>query len=227
MKTKILKLLASITLAAGSVTAAPELTPTAPDAELPKVLIIGDSISIGYTPYVVEMLKGTAAVERIRGNAQHTGTGLKSIDRWLGDTEWDVIHFNWGLWDLCYRHPDSKVQGRRDKVNGTVTTSLEQYEKNLDQLVVRLKQTNAVLIWANTSFVPEKEAGRIQGDDEEYNVVAVRVMNKHDVRMNDLNSLTAEFPAEMFKQPGDVHYTKDGYQRLAQQVTSEIRAVLN
>ena len=64
----------------------------------------------------------------------------------MGKTRWDVIHFNWGLWDLCYRHPKSKVQGRRDKARGTLTTPLEQYEKNLDQLVVRLKKTKAKLM---------------------------------------------------------------------------------
>ena len=74
----------------------------------PKALLIGDSISIGYTPHVVAALKGKVEVRHHRGNAQHTGTGLKMLDRWIGETEWDVIHFNWGLWDLCYRHPYSQ-----------------------------------------------------------------------------------------------------------------------
>ena len=107
---------------------------TAQNADLPKVLIIGDSISIGYTPHVTQMLKGKAVVKHHRGNAGHTGMGLKNLDKWIGDTRWDIIHFNWGLWDLCYRNPKSKVQGNRDKVNGKITHTLEQYEKNLDQL---------------------------------------------------------------------------------------------
>ena len=85
---------------------------------LPKVLIIGDSISGGYTPRVVNLLKDKALVKHNPGNAQHTGTGIEKLDAWIGETDWDVIHFNWGLWDLCYRHPESKVQGRRDKVQG-------------------------------------------------------------------------------------------------------------
>ena len=43
---------------------------------LPKVLIIGDSISLGYTPVVVKQLKGQVDVRHSRGNSQHTGTGL-------------------------------------------------------------------------------------------------------------------------------------------------------
>ena len=197
-----------------------------PKADLPKVLIIGDSISIGYTPFVVQALKGKAVVKHNKGNAQHTGTGLGKLDQWLGDTDWDVIHFNWGLWDLCYRHPDSKSQGKRDKVNGTVTSTLEQYEKNLDELVTRLEKTKAKLIWAHTSVVPENEDGRFVGDDEKYNEVAAKVMKKHGVVINDLHALSKSFPSEYFEKPGDVHYKADGYKKLAKQVTDAISAAL-
>lgn len=193
---------------------------TPQDADLPRVLIIGDSISMAYTAPVAEMLKEVAAVEHHEGNAQHTGTGLKKIDQWIGETQWDVIHFNWGLWDLCYRHPKSKVQGKRDKVNGTLTTPIDVYEKNLDQLVTRLKQTSAKLIWAHTTVVPEKEAGRFAGDGKKYNAAATRVMNKHKISINDLHTLTAGFPAELFVKPGDVHYTPAGSKKIARQVAN-------
>jgi lysophospholipase L1-like esterase len=196
------------------------------EGQLPKVLIIGDSISLGYTPLVTQMLKEKAIVKHHRGNAQHTGTGLRLLDQWIGNTEWDVIHFNWGLWDLCYRHPQSRVQGRRDKVNGTVTTTLEQYEKNLDQLVARLKKTEAKLIWAHTTFVPEKEAGRFVGDDKKYNDAATRIMEKHGVTINDLHSLTKSFSSEFFTAPGNVHYTKNGSKAIAEQVAGKIMETL-
>ncbi len=65
-----------------------------PTQKLPKVLIIGDSISIGYTNDVKKLLAGKADVQRIRGNGQHTTTGVAKIDAWLGEQKWDVIHFN-------------------------------------------------------------------------------------------------------------------------------------
>jgi len=200
---------------------------TKASGERPKVLIIGDSISLGYTPIVIELLKDEADVKHHKGNAQHTGTGLKMLDKWIGDTKWDVIHFNWGLWDLCYRHPKSKVQGRRDKVRGTLTTTLDQYEKNLDELVTRLKKTGAKLIWAHTTLVPEKEAGRKVGDDQKYNEAAARVMKKHGVTINDLHALTKTFPLELFTAPGNVHYTKAGSAKLAEQVAAEIRKAIS
>src|SRR4051794_17794648 len=65
----------------------------------PKVLILGDSISIGYTEQVRKNLADVAEVSRPRENCQHTAHGLARIDAWLGKERWDVIHFNWGIWD--------------------------------------------------------------------------------------------------------------------------------
>ena len=194
--------------------------------DLPKALLIGDSISIGYTPHVVAVLKGKVKVRHHKGNAQHTGTGLKMLDRWVGETKWDVIHFNWGMWDLCYRHPQSKVQGRRDKERGTLTTSLEQYEKNLDQLAARLKKTKAKLIWAHSTTVPEGEAGRKVGDEDKYNEAAARVMKKYGIEINDLNALTDSFPLEFFTAPGNAHFKTEGSKKLGQAVAEKITKAL-
>ena len=202
------------------------------DPRLPKVLILGDSISIAYTLPVRQALQGKANVFRpLQPNGQpencgDTTRGLASLEKWLGDTRWDVIHFNWGLWDLCYRHPGSKQSGNRDKVNGRVSTPPEDYERNLETLVVKLKRTGAKLIWASTTMVPEGEAGRFVGDDEKYNAIAARVMEKHGVPINDLHAASKRFPAELFVKPGDVHFTPQGSSRLAAQVAGRISAAL-
>ncbi len=107
--------------------------------ELPKVLIIGDSISIGYTSYVVENLKGVAEVRRHKGNAGPTIRGVAKIEEWLGQGKWDLIHFNWGLWDMYgwQSHKEDR--------------SPEAHGKRLESLVGRLKKTGAKLIWATTT----------------------------------------------------------------------------
>ena len=66
----------------------------------PRVLLIGDSITVTYSPTTIELLKDTADVEMIPQNGGPTTLGLEHIARWLGDTPWDIIHFNWGLHDL-------------------------------------------------------------------------------------------------------------------------------
>lgn len=196
------------------------------DPTLPNVLILGDSISIGYTPAVRKELQGKANVLRPTANCGETRMGLSGIDAWLGDGKWAVIHFNWGLWDLCYRNPEAKKQGNRDKVNGKQSVPIAEYEANLEKLVVRMKQTGAVLVWASTTVVPEGEAGRVVGDDAKYNAAAARVMQKHGVRIDDLHGLTKTFGPELFVGPGDVHYTSEGSAKLAAQAAESIVAAM-
>lgn len=202
------------------------VTHTATADDLPKALILGDSISIGYTKPVTEVLQGKVDVSRPRANCGSTVAGLANIDKWLGDASWDVIHFNWGLHDLCYRHPESKAKGRRDKVNGTQAVPVAEYEKNLETLVERLEKTGAKLVFATTTIVPEGEVGRVVGDDVKYNDAALRVMKKHGIPIDDLHALTKTFPPELFSGPGNVHFTQEGSQKLADQVAASIQDAL-
>jgi hypothetical protein len=113
-------------------------------AKKPKILIIGDSVSGGYTPYVANHFKDKAIVTHNAGNAGHTGMGLENIRKYSGDGDWDIIQFNWGLWDLCYRHPDSKLSGNRNKVRGKITFSVDEYQANLDSLVTIMKKISDI-----------------------------------------------------------------------------------
>src|SRR5262245_2767243 len=70
------------------------------DPKLPRVLLVGDSISIGYTLPVRTLLKGKANVHRVPENGGPTTNGLAKLSAWLGNGKWDVIHFNFGLHDL-------------------------------------------------------------------------------------------------------------------------------
>ena len=204
-----------------------------PDPALPNVLILGDSISIGYTRPVRSMLAGKANVFRPMNrtgkqpeNCGDTPMGKKGLDKWLGETDWDVIHFNWGLWDLCYRNPKAKTQGNRDKKHGTLSTRPADYEKNLETIVTRLKATGAKLIWASTTVVPEGELGRIVGDDIKYNAIAKRVMERHGIPTDDLYALTKSFDGEFSVGPNDVHFTPEGSEQIAKQVAAKIGEML-
>ncbi len=191
--------------------------------EKKNVLIIGDSISIGYTPFVIAELKDEANVVRIKGNSETSTNCVAKIDTWLGDTKWDVIHFNCGLWDLCYRHPNSTVQGNRDKINGTISTSVEEYAQNLEIIVKRLKETGAELIFATITYVPSEEEGRFVEDAQIYNAAALKVMKRHGVKINDLYKPSAKIHAEQGQGKNNVHYKKVGYQTLSEYVVKAIR----
>lgn len=138
----------------------------------PKVLIIGDSISIGYFPYVKKELSDVAVLTHNAGNAAYTGNGLHKIRQWLGKEKWDIIQFNWGLWDLAYRRPVPGNSLNRDKIKGKITHTTEEYAGNLDSLVKILKATHAKLIFVTTTYVPDQEPGRYTEDVEKYNKVA-------------------------------------------------------
>ena len=177
----------------------------------PAVLIIGDSISIGYTKQTVDLLKDVAAVSRISGNAENTRTGLKKIDEWLGDTKWKVIHFNWGLWDL---------------VEGGTAVPIKEYGENMEKLVERLKKTGAVLIFATTTPVPEVNGRKRKDSDvQAYNKVAVELMKKHGVEIDDLYSAALPNLAKWQKKD-DVHFQAVGSEGLAKEVAASIRKEL-
>lgn len=182
---------------------------------LPRVLIIGDSISMGYTLPVREKLKGVANVHRIAQNGGPTKSGRANIERWLGAGHWDVIHFNWGIHDLKFM-PDGKRQ-----------VESADYEANLRALVERMKQTGAKLIWATTTPIPKGPLipPREFGEVAEYNLIAEKVMKENGVKINDLNARITPKLGEMQK-PQDVHYHDSGSEYLAEQVAQEIREAL-
>ncbi len=202
------------------------MTPIVDVPDLPRVLLIGDSISIGYTLPARAALQGVANVHRISTNGGPTSKGLEHLESWVGKKKWDVIHFNWGLHDLCYRHPESKTQGKRDKLKGQVAHSVEEYAANLEELVRRLKRTKARLIFATTTPVPEGEAGRKVGDDLRYNQAALVVMKKHRVAVNDLHAVMAGKMDEFAVRPGNVHFKPEGSVLLGEHVAQAVRGAL-
>ena len=105
---------------------------------LPRVLIIGDSISIGYTPRVRKILNGRANVHRPKTNCKWSAFGDQKINEWIGNEKWDLIHFNFGLWDWYGWSQEIKANPRS-------------YSKSLDNIVQNLKKSGAKLVFAMTT----------------------------------------------------------------------------
>ena len=202
---------------AGAVKATPKANPMKPVEDvpgLPRVLIIGDSISIGYTLPVRALLKDKANLHRIPTNGSATKSGLENLKKWLGDSKWDVIHFNWGLHDLKFAGDQQNVP-------------IADYEKNLRELVTQLKATNAKLIWCNTTPVPDAKMNPVRKNSDvlEYNAIAKKIMDENGVAIDDLYAF-AEPQIEKIQLKANVHYTAEGYAELAKQVASSIEAAL-
>ena len=194
------------------------------DPKLPRVLLIGDSISIGYTLPTRDFLKGKANLHRIPTNGGPTTRGLANIDAWLGKSKWGVIHFNWGLHDLKYMGPNGENLFPKEK-GGKPQVPLADYEKNLEKLVVRLKKTGAKLIWRNTTPIPPGSKGRYVGDSVKYNEAAARVMKRHGIPTHDLFTMSKKRMKELML-PANVHYKKEGSVALAKDVARVITEAL-
>lgn len=180
---------------------------------LARVLLIGDSISIGYTLPVRKMLEGKANVHRIPVNAAHTRNGVAKLAEWLGSGEWDVIHFNFGLHDL------------RRMEDGQRQVPLEEYERNLETMAAALKKTGAKLIFATTTPVPEGKLNppRVPDDVPLYHEAALRVMKKHKIAIDDLYGFALARLKEI-QRPENVHFTDAGSEALAGQVVRSLQA---
>lgn len=191
------------------------LAPVKDLAGLPRVLIIGDSISMGYTVPVRRLLEGKANVHRIAQNGGPSKLGVERIDTWLSKGPWDVIHFNHGIHDAKIM-PDGKRQ-----------VEPAAYEANLRTIVAKLKDTGAKLIFALTTPIPPSplKGDRRFGDEKEYNAIATKVMQENGVTINDLHSYMLPRFEELHL-PEDLHYKPEGSEFLAKRVAEAIEASL-
>jgi acyl-CoA thioesterase-1 len=200
----------------------PSFIDVADDPKLPRVLLIGDSVSMGYTIPVRQMLQGKANVHRPAANCGPTERGLDQLDKWLGKGKWDVIHFNFGLHDLKYLDANGKYV---DPDKGKQVASPEVYERNLRELVARLKKTGAKLIFATTTPVPAGTLGRLEGDEVRYNQVAVKVMADNGIAIDDLHAVAVK-DQKTIQKPRNVHFTPEGYKMLAASAAASIERAL-
>ena len=189
----------------------------APQTKLPKVLIIGDSISMGYTGPVIKLLKGKAEVKRVGGNCKFSSFGVKNAASWIAKGKWDIIHFNFGLWDMY---------GWKQKVKATPET----YAANLDKIVTTLKTSGARLVFGTTTpNCKTKEKNSILISPErhaEFAKAALAVMKKHQVKVNDLCAVVAPEISKHQLAENNVHYNKEASMLLAKQVAKVIEEEL-
>ena len=172
------------------------------DPKLPRVLLIGDSVSRGYTQATRKVLAGKANVHRAPANCGPTASGLKNLEVWLGAGKWDVIHFNFGIHD-----------------RGTPAAD---YVKRLEEIVTRLEKTGAKLIWASTTPIPDNPAQKQTAQSiVEKNALAAEVMKKHGIPTDDLFAAMTPRLKE-FQPPLDVHFTGAGYDFLGAKVGESV-----
>lgn len=195
-----------------------------PLVEMPKVLLIGDSIRLSYAATVKQALNGQASVVSPQANAGDSSNLLRGLASILDSERPDVVHFNCGIHDT-----------KRFRDTGEFQVSSAEYEANLRSIVKRIReQTDAVVLFATTTPILDERAAVTRSDRdyellgasvEQYNRIARKVMRELQVPVNDLHSaLTGDSQqVESLIGADGVHLTAAGQRLTGLQVAQFVR----
>ena len=181
--------------------------PGADAHDLPRVLLVGDSITRGYGPEVERKLQGKAHVARLATSKSVGDPALPAeVSLLLGQYHFDVIHFNNGMHGWGYTEDD--------------------YARHFSELVETLKKgaKGARLIWATTTPVrepskPEQLAPRTERVRAR-NKIAAEVAARENIPVDDLFALVEDHP-EYYSRDG-VHFNPQGVSAEAAQVAQKV-----
>ena len=193
---------------------------------MPRVLLLGDSISMGYHSSVVDALNGEAVVIRPEENCEGSTKGAAQIAKWLAleGGNFDVVHFNFGLHDV--KRVGADGQGSDDP-DDPMQADIATYSRQLKHIVDAIRASGATPIFATTTPVP---AGKVRphrnaADVDRFNQIARQIMAEHNIAINDLNRFSAP-KLDALQQPVNVHFTPEGSRALGERVTAAIRDAL-
>lgn len=193
--------------------------PATADEKLPKVVLIGDSIRIGYAPLVAKKLQGQAEVVSSAQNGFDSANVLVKLDEWVIREKPALIHFNCGLHDLKF-----------DKKRMAHQVPITVYEQNLRKLVGRIRQeTSAILIFANTTPIHDQRHAqrkanfeRFEADVQKYNAAAAKIMKELAVPLHDLHEVVIRGDMRKMLAQDGTHYTPAANEILATAVAQTI-----
>jgi lysophospholipase L1-like esterase len=174
---------------------------------LPRVLLIGDSISRGYTVPTRHKLAGKVNLHRAPANCGPTTYGLEHFDAWLGDGKWDLIHFNFGIHDVNRRYTPEK------------------YAEALEQVVERLKKTGAKLVWASST--PLRSSDYHDQAIVQFNAIAAGIMARHHIPIDDLYTAILPHVDAWQNEKDRCHFGGPGYEFLGDVVSKKILQALS
>jgi lysophospholipase L1-like esterase len=192
-----------------------------------KVVLLGDSIRMGYEATVRAELADEAFVWGPAENGQHTVHLLLNFWQWAVQQQPDVLHMNAGAWDTR-----RVIRGQAGNI-----VPLEMYRENVARLITLARQhTGARLIWATCTWAHQEQltrghermglAGREAEDLVRYNQAAAEIAQEHGVPVNDLQSLSYNSDHTVTMQSDGVHFTEAGYQMLGKAVAAMVRREL-
>lgn len=189
-----------------------------------KIVLIGDSIRMGYDKYVKDALSDTAEVFYPSENCRFAEYVLRYAHEWKKSGNWgedvDLVHWNAGLWDALELFGDEPL------------TSLSYYGEAIKRIDKRLRMLfpKAKFVFATSTNVSEKMSNpdftRHNTTIEKYNAKALRALSGTDTVINDLYSLTASVP-DSYRSDWVHFYTPEGTELIGGKVLSVICELLS
>ena len=182
------------------------------------LLLIGDSIRMGYDKSVRKTLEGKANVFFPAENCRFASYVLRYLYEYMRevkDGNIDVIHWNAGLWD-CLRMFEEEPQ-----------TPIDIYKYYIERICIRIKKLcpNAHVIFAtSTTVITEKMnigVRRYNDEIKKYNDAAVEIVKKYGFEINDLYALSETLPEEAHSDATH-YYTPAGTEAFTNQVLSVV-----
>jgi lysophospholipase L1-like esterase len=188
-----------------------------------RVILIGDSIRMGYQETVRQQLRGVAEVWGPDQNGGDSHNVLEHLDEWALSRPAEVIQLNCGLHDI-----------KKPFDTGRAQVPLDEYRDNLRGIFSRLREGFAGhLVWATTTPVDEdlhhrnKGFDRFAADVAAYNAASLALAAEFGLLVNDLYSAMAEAGPAAHLSPDGVHFTAAGSELLGAAVAAFLRPLLS
>jgi lysophospholipase L1-like esterase len=183
-----------------------------------RIVLIGDSIRMGYQETVRAQLEGWADVWGPEQNGGTSKNVLNHLDEWVITRQPEVLHINCGLHDL-----------RKEFGQNTSAVPLDAYTDNVWTIMTRVKtETDAIVIWALTTPVNQewhhkrKGFDRFEADVAAYNTAAADIAGELDIVVNDLFTTVTSAGRHNLLLPDGVHFKPEGYALLGKGVADQI-----
>ena len=187
-----------------------------------KVVLIGDSIRMGYQPLVAEKCRAVDVWGPAQ-NCRHSLWALDHFQEWVADQEPDLVHVNFGIHDASLQ------------ADGEHQILLPQYRLCLRRFIARVRELGKTkMIWATTTPLyasePEKPmaqwAIRKRAEIEEYNAAALEIVQSEELPVNDLHDVIVRSDFTKCLGEDGCHMTEFGNEVLSDAVVEVIGALM-